>query len=399
MTFWIVAALMTAACTAIVLAAFRTAPESAAPDVAVYRDQLAELDRDRARGTLGAAEAEAARAEVGRRLLAADRAAQTGTTGRRGSAAAGMGLAAGIVVATAFGTYLVIGARGYGDMPLAARLEAIEASRAARTDQLAAEAAAPDLPSMGDPEVVALAEQLRTVLAERPDDLRGWQLAAQTEAGLGDFEAAWRAQDRVVTLRGSEAAAEDFSRLAELMILAADGYVSPEAERALRATLMRDPADGIARYYLGSMYAQGGRPDRAWPIWRRLVADSTPDAPWLPVIYERIEAVAEAAGDPTTLDQLPRPRGPSQADVDLAADMTLEERQDMIAGMIQGLAARLADQGGPPEDWGRLIVAYGVSGDVQAAATVYQEAKLVFASDQAALDGLAMAADRAGLAP
>jgi cytochrome c-type biogenesis protein CcmH len=203
----------------------------------------------------------------------------------------------------------------------------------------------------------------------------------------------------VVLLLGDAVEAQDFSRLAELMILAAGGYVSPEAERALAETLRRDPTDGIARYYLGSMYAQGGRPDRAWPIWRRLIADSRPDAPWLPLIYDRIEQVSAAAGDPTPIDQLPTPRGPTQEDIDFAAEMTLEERQEMIAGMVQGLAARLASQGGPAEDWARLIVAYGVSGRIQAAANVYQEAKLVFADDPAALDGLARAADQAGLAP
>jgi cytochrome c-type biogenesis protein CcmH len=400
MTFWIVAALLTAGCIAAVVAAFRAPPpEEDAPDVAVYRDQLREVERDRARGTLDDTEAEAARAEISRRLLAADRARAGAAKRGGGNAALGMALAAATVVAVTLATYLAIGVPGYGDLPLQARIEAIETNRAARAGQEAAEAEVPDRIDESDPEVVALAQQLRDVLADRPDDLTGWRLAAQTEAGLGNFEAAWRAQDRVVLLLGDAVEAQDFSRLAELMILAAGGYVSPEAERALAETLRRDPTDGIARYYLGSMYAQGGRPDRAWPIWRRLIADSRPDAPWLPLIYDRIEQVSAAAGDPTPIDQLPTPRGPTQEDIDFAAEMTLEERQEMIAGMVQGLAARLASQGGPPEDWARLIVAYGVSGQIQAAANVYQEAKLVFADDPAALDGLARAADQAGLAP
>lgn len=399
MLFWIVAAALTLACVAIVLAAFRTPPEASTPDVAVYRDQLRELDRDRARGTLAAEEAETARAEVARRLLAADKAARSAEAGRGGNAVLGAGLAAVLVVAVTAATYLTIGAPGYGDLPLQARIETIEENRARRAAQAVAEAEVPDRIDDGRPDVTRMAEQLRAVLAERPDDLRGWRLAVQTEAGLGDFEAAWRAQERVIAILGEDATAGDHSALAELMILAAGGFVSLEAEAILRETLRLDRTDGTARYYLGSMYAQGGRPDLAWPIWRRLVADSTPDAPWLPVIYERIEAVSRAAGDPTPIDQLPTPRGPTADDVEAAAGMSLEERIDMIEGMIQGLAARLASEGGPPEDWARLIVAYGVTGNLNAAASVYQESKLVFEADRGALDILARAADRAGLAP
>ncbi|PWJ15842.1 c-type cytochrome biogenesis protein CcmI [Jannaschia seohaensis] len=399
MLFWIAAIALTAGCTAIVIAAFRTPPEVAAPDVEVYRDQLAELDRDRARGTLTEAEAEAARAEVARRLLAADKAAQAATAGFHGNGWIGAGLAVVLVVAVTLATYLTIGAPGYGDMPLQTRISAIEENRAARAGQAAAEAEVPNQIDTSRPDVTAMAQQLRDVLKERPDDLRGWRLAAQTEAGLGDMEAAWRAQTRVIEILGDEATANDYASLAELMILAAGGYVSPEAERALEAALTRDSSHGLARFYLGSMYAQGGRPDLAWPVWRRLVADSTPDAPWLPVIYARIEAISQAAGDPTPLDQLPRPRGPSAEDIEAAGEMTMEERVQMIEGMISGLAARLASDGGPVEDWARLITAYGVSGNLNAAVAVYNEAILVFEGNQGALDMLAQAADRAGFTP
>ncbi|WP_167767223.1 c-type cytochrome biogenesis protein CcmI [Jannaschia formosa] len=399
MLFWIAAAALTVGCTAIVLAAFRTPPESVAPDVAVYRDQLRELDRDRARGTLSDSEAEAARAEVARRLLAADKAAQGAVAGFRGNGVLGAGLAVVLVLAATAATYLTVGAPGYGDMPLQARISVIEENRAARASQAVAEAEVPDRIDESRPEVSDMAQQLRDLLVDRPDDLRGWRLAAQTEAGLGNMEAAWRAQQRVIEILGDDATAEDHAVLAELMILAAGGYVSPEAEAALEAALRRDPSLGLARFYLGSMYAQGGRPDLAWPIWRRLLADSTPDAPWLPIIYDRIEAISRAAGDPTPVEQLPTPRGPTAEDIEAAGEMTLEERVEMIEGMRARLAARLASEGGSPQEWAQLIVANGVVGDTDGAAAVYGEAKLVFAEDRGALDVLARAAERAGLAP
>ncbi|MEM7642463.1 MAG: c-type cytochrome biogenesis protein CcmI [Pseudomonadota bacterium] len=399
--FWFTVSLLLVASVMVMVAALRaSSARTVAPDLDIYRDQLRELERDAARGTLSEEEAEAARAEVARRLLAADRAAQAdrGPTGA-GARWLGTAFVAVPTVGVALATYLWIGAPGYADLPLASRIEAVEAARADRPGQALAEAEVPDRIDETRPDILEMAGQLRTVLADRPNDLRGWRLAVDTEAGLGNLEAAWRAQDRVVAILGADAEAVEFAVLAELMILAAGGYVSPEAELALTEALNRDPQNGSARYYLGLMYAQGGRPDRAWPIWRRLVGESLPDDPWLGPIYEQIERVSSLAGDPTPLDQLPRPRGPSAADMEAAGDMSLDERVDMIAGMVEGLAARLASEGGPPADWGRLITAYGVLGQIASAAAVYEEAKLVFAEDPAALDILTRSAERAGLAP
>lgn len=399
MVFWIAALFLTLVCVALLVASFRTPPDASAPDLEVYRDQLAELDRDAARGIIAPQEADATRTEVARRLLAADAAAKTQTAGWQGNITIGAGLAAVLVIGVTGATYWRLGAPGYGDMPLASRIGAIEAQRAARVGQAVAEAQVPDQIDESRPEVTQLAAQLRDVLQSRPDDLRGWRLAVETENGLGNMEMAWRAQNRVVAILGDEATAADFALLAELMIVAGGGYISPEAESALARALELDPRNGTARYFTGLMYAQGGRPDLAWPIWRRLVGDSQPDAPWLPPIYSQIEAISVAAGDPTPVEQLARPRGPTEADVAAMGELTLEERMDQIGGMIESLSARLAADGGPPRDWAQLITSYGVVGRTDAASIVYEEAKLLFADDPAALDILAAGADRAGLAP
>ncbi|MEM9798302.1 MAG: c-type cytochrome biogenesis protein CcmI [Pseudomonadota bacterium] len=398
MAFWIAATALTLIAVVLMIAALRRGPETdASPDMDVYRDQLREVERDRERGTLAPEEAEAARTEVARRLLAADKA--TARPMSNGGGWIGMGLVIVVTAAVAGGTYWLIGAPGYADLPLAARIERIEAARAARPGQAVAEAEVPDRIDDSRPDITTMADQLRTVLADRPDDLRGWQLGVQTWSGLNDLETAWRAQDRVVAILGDDATGGDFAMLAELMILAAGGYVSPEAEQALAEALRRDPANGWARYYAGVMYAQGGRPDVAWPIWKRLVSESRPGDPWLEPIYARTEAISSAAGDPTPVSALPTPRGPSAADLEAAENLSPEERMDMIEGMVGGLATRLADQGGPPGEWARLITAYGVLGRSDAAATVYAEARLVFADDPTALDTLARAADQAGIAP
>ena len=396
MLFWIIAGLLLTLCVAFVAGRLRTAGDAARPDIAVYRDQLRELDRDRARGTLDPEEAEAARTEVARRLLAADR-AETRAVRGTGNRALGLLLVALPIVGVSLATYLAIGAPGYPDLPLAGRIAQIEAARAARPDQAAAEADVPDRIDDSRPDVTEMAAQLKSVLLERPDDLQGWRLAVRTQSGLNDLKAAWRSQDRVVALLGEAATGDDFATLAELMVLAAEGYVSPQAETALAEAVRRDPGNGTARYYAGLMYAQGGRPDRAFGIWRALVADSAADDPWLPPIYAQIERVSALAGDPTPLDELPQPRGPSADDIAAAEELTPEERIEMIGGMVQGLSERLATEGGPATDWARLITSYGVLGRSDDAALIYGEARTVFAADADALDILSRAAEQAGV--
>ena len=398
--FFLIALIALALCVAVLFAGLARGHRSGSvedPDLSIYRAQLSELDRDAARGVLAPEEVEAARAEVGRRVLSADR------QRRRASAPARTWLAGGLIVTVMLGValpaYWWLGAPGYPDLPLAARRETIEERRAQRPAQQAAEAEVPDRTAEPDPDVAELAQRLRGVLAERPDDLEGWRLAVRTETGLNDPKAAWRAQDRVVAILGDDATAEDFALLAELMILAAGGYVSPEAERALAAARERDPAEGSARYYTGLMYAQGGRPDLAWPIWRRLLSDSAPDAPWVDPILGRIETVSALAGEPTRAADLPLGRGPTADDVEAMAQMDPEDRMATIEGMVAGLATRLADQGGPPEDWARLITAYGVLDRPDAAAPVYAEARIVFDGDEAALTLLEQAAEQAGIQP
>ncbi|NND41714.1 MAG: c-type cytochrome biogenesis protein CcmI, partial [Silicimonas sp.] len=151
------------------------------------------------------------------------------------------------------------------------------------------------------------------------------------------------------------------------------------------------PGNGAAQYYAGLLFAQSGRPDRAFPVWRRLLETSPPDAPWLPVIRDEIAALAAAAGVPYTP---PAVRGPDADDIAAADEMSADERQAMIRGMVDGLADRLATDGGPPEDWARLISALGVLGETARARAIADEALAVFADNAAALATIEAAAQR-----
>ncbi len=402
MTFWIVSALLAAAVAALLLLALLRRRPVAAPaalhDVQVYRDQLREVERDLARGTVTAEEAQRVRLEVSRRLLEADRAAGGETAAAEAPllfSLAGAALVAA-VLAGAFGLYGWLGAPGYPDRPLAARLAQANAMLGARPSQEEAEAAMPvSPPRQADPRFAELMTQLRAAVETQPEDLQGQSLLAVNEARLGNYAAARAAQERVIALKGEAVVANDYADLADLMILAAGGRVTPEAEAMLKTALEKDPANGPARYYYGVMYAQVGRYDLAFRIWRELHGASPPNAPWVPIIEAGMPELAQLAG---TRWSAPEQRGPSAEDVEAAADMNAEDRMAMIRGMVEGLSDRLASEGGPPADWARLVRALGVLGETEEAAAIWTEAQTVFADLPEALAAVRAAAEEAGVA-
>jgi len=387
--FWVIATLIGAAIAALLVrplwrhGAGVDSAENA--DIQVYKDQLAEVDRDIARGTLDRAEGDALKTEISRRLLAAA-AQETGTNPAPG----GLGVAVPLALVCAglgLALYAAIGAPGAPDQPRAARVAASNAAHAARPSQaqmearLASAGVIPDPLAGLAPDQRALLDQLYTVLEDRPDDLRGFDLLENFLADMGDWSGAATAQARIIAIKGDTATPADHLLLAEHLIFATNGYVSPEAEDALRQVLTLDPENGAARYFSGLTAAQAGRPDITYTLWSRLLSEGPPDAPWIAPIRSQIRDVALAAGQP-----VPELRGPSQEDVAAAGEMSAEDRAEMIRGMVAGLADRLAAQGGPAEDWAQLIRAYGVLGERAKANEILQEALSTFETSPADLD-------------
>lgn len=403
--FWSVAAAITILVALVLMRAVlrgaqRDTASRAASDMEVYRAQLAEVDRDVARGVIAKDDAERVHAEIARRLIAADKAQKTEDRTRH-TAPAGIAIAAIVVgVLGSVVSYWWLGAPGYGDMALKDRIAFAEEVRKTRPKQEVAEASLPPFvdPVEMDNRYKELMTQLRTTVSQRPDDIQGHILLAQQERRLGNFLAAKQAQRRVLQLKGAGVTAQDLADLGELQVLAAGGYVSPEAETSLRAALVQDPANNIARYYLGSMLAQTGRPDQAFRIWDALLRAGPEDAPWIPPIVAQIEEMAQLAGVNYSLPDIGgSPRGPTAEDVENAAEMTPAERMEMIGSMVVGLSERLATEGGPARDWARLISSLGVLGEWQRAAAIHANAVEVFADDPNALDLINEAGRKAGV--
>jgi cytochrome c-type biogenesis protein CcmH len=406
-SFWAVATGLAVAVAAVLVAAYRRSanePDANDPapnaDLVVYKDQLAEISRDLDRGTLATDEAARLRAEIGKRILEADRARASGAP--QGTTGAGR-IALGLVVALALpGTlagYWWLGAPGYPDMALVPRLAALDAGIAARPSQ---EAYLASLGQSRDPALDAtLAAELAAV--SDPEALRA-RSSSHFEAA--EMQAAVRTMERLLAVLGATegvtdgatngASSNDHANMALALVAEAGGYVSPEAEASLREALRLDMGNEMARYLVGEMFLQGGRYDQAFRFWRP-IAESGSGGPWVPYIREEIEAVAELAGVSYALSEAVA--GPSGEDIAAAAEMSPEDRQAMIEGMVAQLSDRLASEGGPIEDWERLIRSLAVLERLPEAQAIYDEAKVKFQGQPAELSFLRLAAVESGLNP
>lgn len=408
MTFWIVTlfmALAIALLIALVLLRTRKLGEPAAAfDLKVYRQQLRELDKDLSRGVINQDDAERTRTEISRRILSADEQLQShhaALAQPRGVTLVMAGLVGLAVIGGSLGLYYRLGVHGYGDMPLADRIAQARERAIERPSQAQAEAGLPArAPLQVEEGYEQLVEQLRKTAGERSNDAQGQALLAQHEANLGNFVAAYQAKQNYISIMSGDVEARDFAEAAELMIMAAGGYVSLEAESELRQALMLDDRNGPARYYWGLMLGQIGRPDMAYQIWAETLQAGPATAPWIEGIQEQIEEMAYRAGveyTPITPRAAAPLAGPSAEDLASAQQMSDEERQDMIRGMVSQLSERLASEGGSPQEWARLIGALGVLGEMEQAKAIHAEALQSFAGDDGALALIESAAQQAGI--
>lgn len=406
--FWILAAALTAITALAILSPLRRGRGGAAPaaayDLRVYRDQLAEVERDLDRGVIGPDDAQRLRAEIGRKVLDADRRAALSAPAARGGRALWPAVALVAMLAGAVALYLREGVPGAPDMPLAERFAAADAAYRDRPTQAEAEAAAPARPapdlSQADPEYLTMIDQLRDAVGRNPDDQQGLALLASNEMRLGNLAAARAAQQRLVDLRGDQADAVQLMQLATLMVDAAGGVVTPEAEAVLRRALTLDPTQPQARYLQGVLLIQNGRPDRAFPLWRGLLDEGPEGAPWIAPIRAAIQDLAWLAGDdeyrapaPPATD-LP---GPDADALAAAEDLSPEDRARMIQDMVDRLQQRLATEGGSPEEWARLIAALAMLDQRDQATAILTEARQRFGSAPDALAPIERAATEAGL--
>lgn len=356
MVFFLVAALLTAiAVAAIVLPLWRS--DDQAPTVnseQVYRDQLQQVDKDAANGLISKAEAVDARAEIGRRLIAAADEAQArpGAQSRQHPILA-LVLAMGVPILVG-GVYLSIGSPGTPDAPLAGR-DIPETARNAQT-------ANQSMPNQQMPELI---DQLKVKLAENPDDEEGWALLARSYFSQEMLEEAVGAYEKAVEINGRTDTAL-LGEYGEVLIVARGGMVVPDALAAFVDVLKREPGDPRAAFFVALAKAQAGNIDAAMREWATLLNNAPPDAPWRGAVQTRIEGMAREAGIDLAdynIAAVDAPRGPTQEQMAAAGEMEAGDRQAMIGNMVAGLRERLeTEEPDNLDGWKRLARAYGVMG-------------------------------------
>ena len=368
---------------------------AASKDLALYKDQLREVDSDLARGVLSETESESARLEISRRILAADKRAQMETLANPAPSIINKLLAAFVILTVltgSLGIYANLGEPNLPDRPLVARLAAAQEARAQRLSQEDAEVQVPDEKINIPEDYLKLVKRLREAIKKRPNDEQGLRLLALHEFRIGKYRAARKAHTRIMKVVGDKVTAKDYIDFAEVMIFATNGYVSPEAEITLSQALKLKPNDGRTRYYSGLAMAQNGRADVAYRLWEGLLKEGPQDAAWIPLIKSQIDDVARLAGINMSNQPLP---GPTTDQINAASEMTKESRKKMIRGMVAGLGERLATNGGTMNEWARLIRALGVLGETARASEIWNEAKDVFSDNPKALNLLLEAAQAA----
>ena len=349
MTLWFVFALMTAAAIFAVLwpLSRRGRSQNDASEAVVYKDQLSEIDRDLAAGLIGAPEAEAARIEIGRRLLAAadeQRGPPVAASLRWRRIAALIALIALPIGSVAL--YLPLGSPQLRDFPLAERMRQPN----------------------GNQSLDNLVAQVEAHLEKHPTDGRGWNVLAPVLTRLGRYDDAVRAYRNSITYNGESA--ERRADLGEALTGAAGGVVTAEAKTEFEHAVALDANEMKAQYFLGVSAEQDGRKSEAAAIWNGLLAKSPPDAPWRPMVQAALVRVGGATA-------------PALPDGAMAAakDMSDADRNAMIHTMVERLATRLKQNGDDVQGWLRLVRAYMVLGERDKAKSALTDARQAVAND------------------
>lgn len=367
MMLWFLLALLTLGLVAVLIAPLRslasaTGAAGADYDLAVYRDQLAELERDLARGSIAISDAEAARAEISRRMLAADAARKTASPdGARPLKWAKAATVLSIPL-LAIGFYLAEGRPNLPGVPHAERLANAEKT--------------------GDFD--ALIAKVSAHLLKNPGDLRGWEVMAKSLSARGRYAEA--AEALAGLLQNTAPDADLLAEYGEALVLANGGEMTEKAETAFAEALKRQPDHPKSTFFQGLALRQQGQTAQAVAVWQSLLDKSPADAPWRAAIA-------------TAIEQASAPVMPQLSDEQIAAakDMSPEDRQAMIRTMVDGLAAKLAADGKDLEGWLRLANARKMLGDMPAAAKALEDAAAIYKDDKAALAQIAAA--REGLKP
>ena len=363
MISWMAFVVLTAALMLALLWALRAGRSGGSNDssvaaLAVYKDQLAEIDRDIERGLIATSEADAARNEISRRILAADQGASEIVASAASPALHTMArvFVLAVIPVIALGLYFLQGRPDLPGVPHAGRMANAVASN--------------DFP--------ALVAQVEEHLASNPDDVQGWIVLAPAYRRLERYADAASAYAEIIRLKG--ATSDLLSDFGEALLLANQGLVGADARKAFDQALALDETNSRARFYTALALRQEGKFDAALAMWREMLASAPANAPWRRTVERQIVGIESERAAAPALDE---------EKLAAARDMPATDQQAMIKAMVDRLDARLASDGGDIEGWLRLARARSVLGESDAARAALAKAESQFQGDAAALERIA----------
>jgi cytochrome c-type biogenesis protein CcmH len=355
---WAIFALLTGiAVFAVLWPLAKPARKTASPDVAFYRAKLYEIARDAELADISPQDAEAAKTEAARQLLAASEKDPGAVSGSPPSPLRLRLVAIGVLVfvpALALGLYAAIGHPDWPDDPLEARLNA----------------------PAGSMDINAAIARVEAHLAQHPDDGLGYEVLVPAYLRLGRIEDAVHAAQMALNKLGANP--QRLTDYGETLVFANHGIVTEEARKLFEQAVAAGQLAPKASFFLGLAASQDGDKAKARDYWEKLLAQSPKDAPWRSDLEGRLAALSNQNGAPDQASAI--------------ANLPPAEREAAIHAMIDRLAARLAENGQDIEGWLRLVRAYKVENQIDKARAALATARHDFGSDPAAtarIDALA----------
>lgn len=440
MTLWFVLTIMTSVAAVLVSAPFIRRMErrrlNSSGDVAIYVDQLKEIEAEKAIGLIDAAQAESAMSEIKRRLLAAEKSDDVASTP----------LSGGERTLAAIGVSAIVVFGSIGLFALTANLEPPAAPSVASVGRVVADSGQSPAPQavtappptssasqlvLGKtkaqaqstlPPVEEMVQRLVARLQRNPKDTEGWRMLGWSYSSTEHFVEAAAAYARAIELNPTVASYQ--SARAEALIKAASGVVTSDAKKSLDEALRLDPKDSRARFFNGLAKEQAGDKAAALKDWTELLSALDLTEPWAAELKQRTSDLAKqleggssqssvpggptggaaaVAEPPKTTDASPsidqKESGPRPEDIKRAEAMPPSDREAMIRGMVDGLANRLEQSPHDVEGWIKLIRSQSVLGETEKAKQALERALKVFNDDPTERKRIAEAAQQLGLSP
>ncbi len=245
----------------------------------VYRDQIADLDREHESGHISDTEWQQSRDELSMRLLE-DTSAQDDPVAKQEKPALWTAVLVAVALPlSAVGMYMWVGE------PDALNPMAVQSNDKVDPTQL-----------------LQMAESLAQKLNDKPDNLQGWVMLGRTYRTLEKFDASVQAYDRALKL-----SADDDLKLERVEVLAmkSQGNFEGEPWNVIRDILQRDPQNYGALLMAGSASYSHEKFADALKYWQQARKPLAADNPDVPGLDEAIASVQQKLGMPVQVAKGP----------------------------------------------------------------------------------------------